>query len=142
LDLSEKFNVKFIFFAASIALVLVAPASSAADSPPQSQGAKRTVLSRTEVPNSKYEVVMVLVEVPANTRVGRHTHPGKVVGYVVEGDYTIAIDGQPPRSLQPEDTLEVPSGAVHDEYTTSKPAKLIAVFTVEKGKPLTTPAAP
>jgi quercetin dioxygenase-like cupin family protein len=133
--------MKAKFFAACIATVLVAYSAIAADSPPQSQGAKRTVLSRTDVPNSNYEVVMVLVEVPANTRVGRHTHPGKVVGYVVDGDYTIAIDGQPPRSLKPQDTLEISSGAVHDEYTASKPARLIAVFTVEKGKPLTTPVA-
>jgi quercetin dioxygenase-like cupin family protein len=134
--------MKSIVFAAAIATGLVASASIAAESVPQSQGAKRTILSRTDVPNSNYEVVMVLVEVPANTKVGRHTHPGKVVGYVVEGNYTILIDGQPPRSLKPQDTLEVPSGAVHDEYTGNKPARLIAVFTVEKGKPLTTPVAP
>jgi quercetin dioxygenase-like cupin family protein len=139
---NEDPNMKAKFFVASIVTVLVASASIGADSPPQSQAAKRTVLSRTDVPNSNYEVLMVLVEVPANTRVGRHTHPGKVVGYVVAGDYTISIDGERPRSLQPQDTLEVPSGAVHDEYTAGKPAKLIAVFTVEKGKPLTIPAAP
>jgi len=101
---------------------------------------KRTVLRRTPVPNSNYEVVLVLVEAPAHASAGRHTHPGTVVGYVVEGEYTILIDGQPPRQLKTGDSLEVPQGAVHDERTAGKPAKLLAVFTVEKGKPLTTPA--
>ena len=133
--------MKTTLFAAALSLSLAAPLSTAAETAP-SQGAKRTVLSRTDVPNSTYEVVMVLVEVPAHTRVGRHTHPGNVMGYVVEGDYTMAIDGQPTRLLKPQDSLEVPSGVVHDEYTTAKPAKLIAVFTVEKGKPLATPAVP
>ena len=133
--------MKAIFVAAALATVLVAPPSSAADAPP-SQGAKRTVLSRTDVPNSNYEVVMVLIEVPANTQVGRHTHPGKVAGYVVDGTYTIVIDGQPPRALKANDSLEIPIGAIHDEFTTDQPAKLIGVFTVEKGKPLATPVTP
>jgi len=63
-----------------------------------------------------------------------------VVGFVVEGEYTMLIDGQLPRPLKAGDSLEVPSGVVHDERTSGKPAKLLAVFTVEKGKPLTTPA--
>lgn len=126
-------------YAAVLTMFLVAPISFAAD--PPAAGAKRTVLSRMDVPSSNYEVVMVLIEVPANTRVGRHTHPGKVTGYVIDGPYTILIDGQPPRVLEANDSLEVPSGAVHDEFTTDQPAKLIGVFTVEKGKPLATPVA-
>jgi hypothetical protein len=49
------------------------------------------------------------------------------------------IDGRPPQALKPGESLEVPSGVVHDERTGDKPAKLLAVFTVEKGKPLATP---
>ena len=129
-------------FLAALALLLIAPASMAADAAAASSGIKRTVLSRSDVPDSNYEVVMVLVEVPANTRVGKHTHPGSVVGYVLEGSYTIVIDGQPPRSIKQTDALEVPSNAVHDEFTGNSPAKFIAVFTVEKGKPLATPVSP
>lgn len=108
----------------------------------ESQSAQRTILHRQDVPGSNHEVLMVLVEVPAHTKVAKHTHPGTVVGYVVEGDYTIAIEGRPARWLQTHEMLEVPSGAVHEEYTTDKPAKLLAVFTVEKGKPLTVPVEP
>src|SRR5262245_41497300 len=133
--------MKPLLFAASVATLVLASASMAADNAP-SPGVKRTVLSRTDVPNSNYETVLVLVEIPANTRVGRHKHPGSVMGYVFEGESNIEIEGRPAQNLPLRSTLEVPLGAVHDEFTTSKPAKIVAVFTVEKGKPLTTPVAP
>jgi len=130
-------------FAALLAVVVLAPGVAvAADAPTatssQTAGVKRTVLRRVEVPGSTYEVVVVLVEVPANTSTGRHTHPGSVIGYLMEGSYTMMIEGRPPATLKPGDTLEVPAGAVHDERSGTTPAKLLAVFTVEKGKPLTT----
>jgi hypothetical protein len=34
----------------------------------------------------------------------------------------------------------VPNGVVHNEGTTGKPAKVMAVYVVEKGKPLVQPA--
>jgi hypothetical protein len=34
----------------------------------------------------------------------------------------------------------IPSGVVHEEFSGAHAAKIIAVFTVEKGKPLTSPA--
>jgi quercetin dioxygenase-like cupin family protein len=105
----------------------------------QASPVKRTILRRVDVPNSNYEVVLVAVDVPANTSVGKHTHPGTVVGYVIEGEYTMLIDGRPPQTLKPGESLEVPSGVVHDERSASKPARLLAVFTVEKGKSLATP---
>ncbi|HLS80279.1 MAG TPA: cupin domain-containing protein [Steroidobacter sp.] len=101
---------------------------------------KRTVLRRVNVPDSKYEVLVVLVEAPAGASAGRHTHPGSVIGYVIEGEYTMMIDGEPVRALKPGDSLEVPSGAVHDERAGDEPAKLLAVFTVERGEPLSAPA--
>jgi quercetin dioxygenase-like cupin family protein len=134
-------NVQPIVLCALLALGLCCP-SVANEAPARAEqpSIKRTVLRRTPVPDSNYEVLLVLVEAPANTSAGRHTHAGDVVGYVVEGEYTLFIDGQPPRQLKVGDSLDVPSGVVHDERTSGKPAKLLAVFTVEKGKPLTTPA--
>jgi quercetin dioxygenase-like cupin family protein len=128
-------------FATVAFLVLVAAASIAAEgATAQPAAIKRTILNRTEVPHSNYEVVVVLVEVPANTKVGRHAHPGAVVGYVVEGELTVVIDGKPPRVLKADDTLDVPAGAIHDEFTEATNAKAVVVFTVEKGKQLSTPA--
>jgi quercetin dioxygenase-like cupin family protein len=132
-----------MLLAAAIAIVnLPAPAAepgepAATQAPPQ---IKRTVLRRTDVPDSNYEVVIVLVEAPAGASAGKHTHPGTVSGYVIEGNYTLLIEGRPPQALKAGESLEVPSGAVHDERAGTTDAKLLGVFTVEKGKPLTSPA--
>lgn len=101
---------------------------------------KRTILNRIDVPGSSYEVVYALVEIAPNSTVARHTHPGTVFGYLLEGDYTLVAAGQPPHSLAIGDTLEVPAGIVHEEHSGNHGAKLLVVFTVEKGKPLSSPA--
>jgi quercetin dioxygenase-like cupin family protein len=43
---------------------------------------------------------------------GRHTHPGGVVGYVVDGDILFEIDGQPAMRLQTGSVFYEPPGAV------------------------------
>jgi len=52
----------------------------------------------------------------------------------------IQLDGQPERIFKAGQSLEVPNGAIHNEGAVgAKPAKLIAVYVVEKGKPLVRP---
>ena len=101
---------------------------------------KRALLQKTEVPGSNYEVTVALLEVAPNTRIGPHTHPGAVVGYLLEGTYTVAIEGQPEKAIKPGESAEIPPGAVHDEWTGAAPAKMLVVYTLEKGKPLASPA--
>lgn len=100
---------------------------------------KRTVLRTVDVPNSKYEVVVMLVEAPANASAGRHKHPGTAVGYVIEGELTMLIDGRAPRVLKAGESLEAPSGVAHDERTGDQPTKFLAVLTVERGAPRVVP---
>jgi len=53
----------------------------------------------------------------------------------------LALDGQPEKTFKAGQSLEVPNGAIHNEGAVGdKPAKLIAVYVVEKSKPLVTPA--
>ena len=128
----------------TVAAGLIAPVALVAQQPQPGTAAassvKRTILTRADVPGSNYEVVYALVEVAANTSVPRHTHPGSVFGYLLEGDYTMLVEGQPPRALHPGEWLQVPVNAVHEEHSGDRPARLLAVFTVDKGKPLTSPA--
>ena len=110
--------------------------------PPATQGApgiKRTILQRADVPGANLETIVALVEVAPNFRAGRHTHPGNAVGYVMEGEFKMLVDGQPGRSIKAGEALIVPAGAVHDEGTDAAPAKLIVTYVVEKGKPLVAP---
>ena len=39
-------------------------------------GIKRTILSKTDMPDGKYVALLVAVEIDAGVAVPRHTHPG------------------------------------------------------------------
>lgn len=107
--------------------------------PPVTQGAqgvKRTILQKMDVPGTNLETIVALVEIAANFKAGRHTHPGDVTGYVSEGEFSMTFDGQTEKVLKLGESILVPNGTVHDEGTGDKPAKLIAVYVVEKGKPI------
>jgi len=101
---------------------------------------KRTPLQKFDVPGTNYETVIGLAEIAPNVSVGRHTHPGPESGYVLDGDFTLLIEGQAPLTLKAGDSYKVPSGAVHDARSGDKGAKVIATYVVEKGKPLASPA--
>ncbi len=108
--------------------------------PAQSAPIKRTLLQKVDVPGTNYETVTGIAEIAANVNIGRHTHPGPETGYVIEGDFTLLVDGAPPLALKPGDSYKVPPGAIHDARTGERPAKVLAVYVVEKGKPLASPA--
>ena len=106
----------------------------------QAQTIKRTPLQKFDVPGTNYETVIGIAEIAPNVNVGRHTHPGPESGYLLEGDFTLLVEGQPPLPLKAGDSYKVPSGAIHDARTGDKGAKVIATYVVEKGKPLASPA--
>ena len=106
----------------------------------QPQPIKRTPLQKFDVPGTNYETVIGIAEIAPNVNVGRHTHPGPESGYVLEGDFTLLVEGQPPLPLKAGDSYKVPSGAIHDARSGDKGAKVIATYVVEKGKPLASPA--
>ena len=104
------------------------------------QGIKRTPLQKIDFPEG-YTTVTAIAEVPAGGAAGRHSHPGIETGYVLEGEVTLEIDGQPPMKLKAGDSYQIPSGAIHDaKVTGDKPLKIMAIYIVEKDKPLATPA--
>jgi quercetin dioxygenase-like cupin family protein len=106
----------------------------------QGQNIKRTPLQKFEVPGTNYETIIGIAEIVPNVNIGRHTHPGLESGYVLEGEMTLIIEGQPPLPLKAGDSYKVPPSAIHDGKTGDKGAKVIATYIVEKGKPLATPA--
>jgi quercetin dioxygenase-like cupin family protein len=89
------------------------------------------------------EAVVARVDVAPGGKAGRHTHPGDEISYVLEGEATLLIDGQPPRVVKAGESFVVPAGTVHDAHnTTASTVKLVGVYVIEKGQPLATPAAP
>jgi quercetin dioxygenase-like cupin family protein len=128
-------------FALFTVLAMLAPAvPTAAQAPVQPAPVQRTPIGKIDVPGSNYEVVTAMVTLQPGFKAGRHTHPGTVQAQVLEGEFMIHIDGQPEKTFKAGQSLEVPNGAIHNEGAVgSSPAKLIAVYVVEKGKPLVTP---
>ena len=107
----------------------------------QAPGLTRTLVGKADVSVPGREAVVARVEVAPGARAGRHTHPGDEISYVMEGEATLLVDGQPPKQVKAGESFVVPAGVVHDAHNNgSTPAKLLGVYVVEKGKPLATSA--
>jgi quercetin dioxygenase-like cupin family protein len=127
---------KVVWIAVMLMLLPVVTVLNAQQPPP----IKRTPLQKFDVPGTNYETVIGIAEIGPNVNVGRHTHPGPESGYLLEGDFTLLVEGQPPKPLKAGESYQVPAGAVHDARSGDKGAKVIATYVVEKGKPLASPA--
>lgn len=122
-------------------LTLIAGLTFAAAIFAQNPGVQRTVVERADVSVPGREAVITHVEIAPGANVGRHTHPGEEISYVMEGEGELLVEGQPARKLKAGDGFVVPMGAKHDARNTgTKPLKVAAIYVVEKGKPLATPA--
>lgn len=133
--------LKYVALAAAfVSLGVVGSLNAQQTTPAPGPAIKRTPLQKVEVPGSNYEVVFGIAEFGPDVKAGRHSHPGTVLAYVMEGEFFLTPDGQPEKIYKAGDSLQVPNGVVHNEGTTGKPAKVMAVYVVEKGKPLVQPA--
>jgi quercetin dioxygenase-like cupin family protein len=130
--------LRSLFIALALATVGLSGTAYAQQAP--AQNIKRTPLQKFDVPGTNYETVIGMAEIVPNVNIGRHTHPGPESGYMLEGEMTLLVEGQPPLALKTGESYKIPPGAVHDARTGEKGAKLIATYVVEKGKPLATPA--
>lgn len=107
----------------------------------QNPGIQRTVVQKSDVSVPGREAVIARVEIAPGARAGRHTHPGEEISYIIEGEGEILVEGMPARKVKAGDGFVIPNGAKHDAHNTgSAPLKLSAVYLVEKGKPIATPA--
>lgn len=107
----------------------------------QASGLTRTLVGKADVSVPGREAVVARVEVAPGAKAGRHTHPGDEISYVMEGEATLLIDGQPPRQVKAGESFVIPAGVIHDAHNNgTAPIKLVGVYVVEKGKPLASPA--
>ncbi|OAI52637.1 cupin [Betaproteobacteria bacterium SCGC AG-212-J23] len=107
----------------------------------QQPGFTRKLLQDQNLSVPDRHAVQALAEFVPGGAAGKHTHPGEELGYVVEGTLELLIDGQPPRTVKAGESFFVPAGMVHDGRNVgSGPAKVLATYIVEKGKPVASPA--
>jgi quercetin dioxygenase-like cupin family protein len=107
----------------------------------QQPGFTRKLLQDQNMSLQDRHAVQVLAEFVPGGAAGKHTHPGEELGYVVEGTLQLEIAGEPPRTLKAGEVFFVEAGKVHDgKNVGSGPAKVLATYIVEKGKPVASPA--
>ena len=124
-----------------VIISVVTLAGAAAVALAQQAGFKRTVVQQGDLSAPGREVVQAVAEFQPAGTVGRHTHPGEEVAYVLEGAIVLEVDGKPAMTLSAGQGFIIPAGAVHNATNkSSSGARVLATYIVEKGKPLATPA--
>jgi quercetin dioxygenase-like cupin family protein len=109
-------------------------------SPANPSAINRNVLQRADIPGTNLEVVLAATEIAKDATVETHVHHNFVMVYVVEGEYWVQLKDQPRRILHPGESITVPANTVHQDGASGKDVKLTAVYIVEKGEPLASPA--
>jgi quercetin dioxygenase-like cupin family protein len=106
----------------------------------QTPTVQRKILLQQDFEVPGYEVLLVEATLPVGGREGKHTHPGTMVGYLLEGSMDLEVEGKPTLSLKAGDSAMVEAGKVHEGINRGRvPTKALVTFIVQKGKPLTTP---
>ena len=138
---ARKIGVVSTVLAGALAVVVFSQTRAAAEAQDAAKPAiTRTVLQTLDIPGSNYQVIQAKVQIAPHSTIPKHTHPGTVSGYILEGDYSVRLDGQPVKNVAPGESFLIPSGVAHVEMTGDRAVTVIAVFAVEKGKPFSSPA--
>lgn len=102
-------------------------------------GFKRIELQRHDLATPGREVVQARAEFDTGASIGKHTHPGEEFGYLLEGTLEFEVAGRPKSTVKAGETFFIPPETVHAARNVgSGPAKVLATYVVEKGKPLAT----
>lgn len=118
---------------AAMAAPLAHAATTAASTAPTAKDT--VVLQRVPVPGTDREMGMGIAEFPPNAAKPRHKATGPEVFYVLEGEVTVQIEGQPARVVHAGESVKLPANVVH--VTTAGPAgaKVVATWVWVPGKP-------
>jgi quercetin dioxygenase-like cupin family protein len=93
-----------------------------------------------------WQMTATEINIPAGAPPGRkHRHPGFVIGYVLEGQYSFAVNDQPPTVVKAGEmffeSFDEP-GQVHStsgNASSTQPVKFLAIVFTKKGDPVTIP---
>jgi quercetin dioxygenase-like cupin family protein len=71
-------------------------------------------------------------------RTGRHLHPCPVLGYIVEGEAVLQVEGQPEQRLAAGAAFYEPAGAAmrFDNASTEHPLKFVAYYLLDGNQDL------
>ena len=101
----------------------------------QQAGSSRGILQISSASVEGLDIVTAMHVYRGAVTEPRHTHPGDVSGFVLEGRLTVVRADQPSVSLTAGQTFFVPSGVAHNIISAGA-ARIVATYFVEQGKPL------
>jgi quercetin dioxygenase-like cupin family protein len=133
---------KLIVPAVIVATGMVAAAAwSQAPAPAPNPNVK--IYYTTPLENDASRIVRLQsVTIPAKDGNNFHRHPGDQWSAVQEGEVTLTVRGQAPRTLKVGDSAYIPRGTIHrNQNLTDKPARTIELNILDKDKPALEPVA-
>lgn len=91
-----------------------------------------------QFPQGRNQFTGVLIELTPGGEVGRHMHPYPNFVYVLSGQITIEIDGQPSRTYSAGESFVESTNTWHNGVNRGQvPVAILVVFAGEEGKPVT-----
>ena len=85
------------------------------------------------------QAVVARVEFAPGALVPLHTHAGEEIGYVIEGELELQVQGQQTRLVKAGEGFVVPANTPHlGKNVGSAKAVVLATYVHEKGKPVAT----
>ncbi len=121
----------------TISMLIVASGLALHMAQAQAPGIKRSDLQRHDLSVPGREVIQARLDIAPGVVTPRHTHPGEVIVYVLEGLLEYKVEGKPPVTVKAGEVSFIPAGAIHEvKNVGSGNAAELATYIVEKGKPL------
>jgi len=103
---------------------------------------QRVELQRIDTSTPGWEAVLMRAEFEPKAQVGKHTHPGNEVAYILEGALELSVEGRPTKTLKQGESFSLAANTVHwAKNVANGPTKVLVTYIVEKGKPIATPVA-
>jgi quercetin dioxygenase-like cupin family protein len=125
-------------------MAMAAPGLSAAQAPAANPSRAVATKDAPKVNLDGWQMTATEITIPAGAPPGaKHRHPGFVMGYVLEGQYSFAVNDQPAKVFKAGEMFFESFDAPGDVHSTSgnasatQPVKFLAIVFTKKGDPVT-----
>ena len=99
----------------------------------------RREVQRSPLSISGREMVQVETLIPAGVESGWHIHPGEEVGYIVEGQVEMRVQGRATVVLRPGQGFLIPPRTPHNARDLGpETGRMLSTYIVESGQPIAT----
>ncbi len=125
--MNKKYYKYFAIIFLSLPVIFnLARADEASATKPQTQ-----ILQRTSVPGTDNQLGMELIQFPPNSIKSPHIHSWAEIIYVLQGEITFRVQGQPSKTVKAGESFQIPIGVSHNTQVGPHGAKLIAAWVMK-----------